>query len=134
MEAASGFPSDTNMLVATCIARVREAAGLDEHPVLPPPPVVAPRREVAVIAAADVVAASRAPAPSPSRASTPPRARTRWPLLACIFVAATAAGAAVFASPVGRHPAVSHATHAAEARAGSAVAATVAFVRARVAR
>lgn len=133
MEAAGGLTSDTNILVATCIANVREAAGLDEHPVLPPPPVVAPRREVAVIAAADVIAAARVPAP----ATTPPagpRARTRWPLLACIFVAATAAGAAVFASPVGRHPAVARATHSAEARAGAAVGATVAFVRARVGR
>lgn len=58
--ARCAFPSDTNLLVDACIARVREAAFLDEDVVLPPLPVVAPRRDVLVMTKSDTEAAGRA--------------------------------------------------------------------------
>lgn len=43
------FSSDTNILVETCLARVRETARLDDDAVLPPLPVVMPRRDVVML-------------------------------------------------------------------------------------
>ena len=56
---SSGFPSDTNLLVDACIARVRETARLDDDAVLPPLPMVAPRRDVVIFRKEQIAAAPR---------------------------------------------------------------------------
>jgi hypothetical protein len=151
MPGRCAFPSDTNLLVDACIARVREAAFLDEDVVLPPLPVVAPRRDVIVMTKSDTEAAGRAGAATATagrddakarrheetRVVRNPRSRSsragsRWPMAICGFVAGAAACAALLASPIGHRPEVvrvtvsarSHASHAAHA-AGAAVAKVV---------
>lgn len=128
-----GYPSDTHLLVESCIARVRAAACLDDDAILPPLPVVAPRRDVVVFTESQTVLAAAAPvaaavvvAPSPP----PPRVTRRgnWPLLFCAFVAGVAGGAALLASPAGQRPGVQRVTHSARAHASHAAQATMTLV------
>src|SRR3954454_10483041 len=56
----SGFPSDTNLLVAACIQRVREEARLDADAVLPPLPRVMPRRDVVILTRSEVASGAGA--------------------------------------------------------------------------
>lgn len=103
------FPSETHLLVDACVARVRELAHLDDHPVLPPPPPPEPPREVLLVApeakplptAREIVAASaRKDAPTFRRKGR--RRAARWPVALCGLVAVAAAIAAWAASPSGR--------------------------------
>ena len=127
------FPSDTGLLIDACIARVREAARLDDDAVLPPLPLLAPRREVAIFTRNEMAVATDAAARKTREASTEsiarPKAkkRARWPLALCGFLAGAFACAAVLASPVGRRPDVAHATEAARGHAVSAMHATAVF-------
>ena len=139
-----GFPSDTNLLVDACIARVRETARLDDDAVLPPLPRVAPRLGVVIFAkdptaarrttdakAGDELIGSRsAVTQNLSRRGTSPR-RSRWALALCALVAAGFGAGAFLASPAGHTPSVIRATTAARARvvdgAGAAARATAAL-------
>ena len=103
------FPSETHLLVDACVARVRELAHLDDHPVLPPPPPAEPPREVLVVApeakplptAKEIVAASaRKDVPTVRRKRSARVAR--WPVALCGLVALASAIAAWAASPGGR--------------------------------
>ena len=151
MPGRCAFPSDTNLLVDACIARVREAAFLDEDVVLPPLPVVAPRRDVIIMSKSDTEAAGRAgaatatarraarddakarrheetrvvPRSSSLRAS---RAASRWPMALCGFVAGAAACAAVLVSPIGHRPEVARVTVSAQSHASHAAHAVGAAV------
>ncbi len=135
----SAFPSDTNLLVDACIARVREAAHLDEDvvlPLLPPLPVVAPRRDVMIMTKSDTEAAGRAgafvgkeaahprrEAPTqgvPGRRSRSNATSSRWPMALCGFVAGAAACAALLASPLGHRPDVERVTRSARSHAADA--------------
>lgn len=143
---SSGFPSDTNMLVDACIARVRETARLDDDAVLPPLPRVAPRRDV-VIFRKDQTAGSAA---GSAARSTPEDAtagderggrsdvtklvsrrsgsgRSRWALAFCAMVASAFGTAAFLASPAGHAPSVVRATSAARAQMSAAADATAAL-------
>jgi hypothetical protein len=130
------FPSDTNLLVDACIARVREVARLDDKVVLPPLPVV-PRQDVVIMTKEDTplatdatvrVSRSLAPTAIVSRPSATATARpSRWPTALCGFIAGAAACAAFLASPVGHRPSVQRVTHSAHAHATNAVHATAAF-------
>jgi hypothetical protein len=143
---SSGFPSDTNMLVDACIARVRETARLDDDAVLPPLPRVAPRRDV-VIFSKDQTAGSAA---GSAARSTPEDAtagderggrsdvtklvsrrsgsgRSRWALAFCAMVAGAFGTAAFLGSPAGRAPSVVRATSAARAQMSAAAHATAAL-------
>jgi hypothetical protein len=130
----SGFPSDTNLLVDACIARVRATARLDDDAVLPPLPRVAPRRDVVMFkkdrSAGNAAAASSAPlASSASLASTQrgPRrgagARSRWAVAFCAVVASAFGTAAFLASPIGHAPPVLRATTTARSHASAAASA-----------
>lgn len=150
MEAASGFPSDTNMLVDACIARVREAARLDDHPVIPmvlPPPL--PRKErrhdVIMVPASEIPNPERIVATRAARnaktvmtgarlavASTPAAARAiRWPVVLCALIAFAAATASFLASPVGKRPEVQRVTSAVAHRGANVFVATKAFFQGR---
>ncbi|MEA2747962.1 MAG: hypothetical protein QOI41_2105 [Myxococcales bacterium] len=143
---SSGFPSDTNMLVDACIARVRETARLDDDAVLPPLPRVAPRRDV-VIFSKDQTAGSAA---GSAARSTPVyetavdewggrsdftklvsrrsgSGRSRWALAFCAMVASAFGTAAFLASPAGHAPSVVRATSAARAQMSAAAHATAAL-------
>jgi hypothetical protein len=144
---SSGFPSDTNMLVDACIARVRETARLDDDAVLPPLPRVAPRRDV-VIFRKDQTAGSAA---GSAARSTPEDAtagdergggrsdvtqlvsrrsdsgRSRWALGFCALVASAFGTAAFLASPAGHAPSVVRATSATRAQMSAAANATAAL-------
>jgi hypothetical protein len=144
----SDFPSDTNLLVAVCIERVREAARLDDDAVLPPlPPQLSPRREVVILTKSEVAGkqeeqagtrtghgAASAQAGGASRTSRElaatrcvsrqsPKAKgtSRWALFMCGFVASGAACAALLVSPVGRWPEVQQVTSAAHGHAANAI-------------
>lgn len=130
----SGFPSDTNLLVDACIARVRETARLDDDAVLPPLPRVAPRRDVVMFrnkssatagGELGAVAARGAVTQLASRRSRPSSPRSRWAVALCALVASAFGTAAFLGSPVGRAPAVVRATDAARAHVGAAAHATV---------
>lgn len=146
---SSGFPSDTNLLVDACIARVRETARLDDDAVLPPLPKVAPRRDVVIFtreqtagsAAASGLARSTPDATAGdelgagakrdavtqlvSRRSG--RRRSRWAIALCAVVASAFGTAAFLGSPAGRAPSVVRATTAARAHASAAAHATAAL-------
>ena len=130
----SGFPSDTNLLVDACIARVRETARLDDDAVLPPLPKVAPRRDVVMFrrgpatAAGDELGAGAkrgAVTQLVSRRSRPSAPRSRWAVALCALVATAFGTAAFLGSPAGRAPSVVRATDAARAHVGAAAHATV---------
>ncbi len=135
---SSGFPSDTSLLVDSCLAQVRKTARLDDDPVLPPLPAVTRRREVVMFTRSEVAgiaagSAADASASERARAATQLVARpssirarsratgSRWALLACTFIASTCASAAFLASPMGHKPAVVRVVDAAHARASHAV-------------
>jgi hypothetical protein len=135
----SGFPSDTNLLVDACIARVRVAARLDDDAVLPPLPRVAPRRDVVMFSNAAALAgalgaaavarararADRTPeAPVVSRRRSSSSPRSRWGIAVCALVASAFGTAAFLGSPAGRAPSVVRATDAAYAHASAAAHAT----------
>jgi hypothetical protein len=146
---SSGFPSDTNLLVDACIARVREAARLDDDAVLPPLPRVAPRRDV-VILRKDQTAGSAA---GSAACSTPEDAtagdergggrsdvtqlvsrrggsaarRSRWALGFCALLAGAFGTAAFLESPAGQAPSVVRATSAARKQMDAAASATAAL-------
>ena len=132
---SSGFSSDTNLLVEACIAKVREAARLDDDAVLPPLPRVAPRRGVVIFAKHQMAdsAAARAGASPRSLTSTQcvpqrsGRARSRWAVAFCAMVASAFGAAAFLVSPLGHTPPVLRATTAACAHASAAAHATAAF-------
>jgi len=148
---SSGYPSDTNLLVDACIARVRQTARLDDDAVLPPLPRVAPRRDVVIFskeqtagsAAASGLASSTPDATAGDglndgaarRAITQPvsrrsgSGRSRWAIALCALVASTFGMAAFLGSPAGRAPSVIRATTAARAHASSAAHATVALFK-----
>jgi hypothetical protein len=134
----SGFPSDTNLLVDACIARVRETARLDDDAVLPPLPRVAPRRDVVMFSKGAALrgagsAAAGAGAPGGavtqlvSRRSTLSSPRSRWAVTLCALVASAFGTAAFLESPVGRAPSVVRATEGARAHVSAAAHATVAL-------
>ena len=136
---SSGFPSDTNLLVDACIARVREAARLDDDAVLPPLPVVTPRRPVVVLTKSDqagIAASARArdaERTSRDKPTTLSSARvsrkrpSRFPMMICGFVAGAAACIAFLSSPAGHRPSVERARDAASAHASHAAHATASF-------
>jgi hypothetical protein len=107
------LPSDSQILVDACVARVREAARLDDEPVLPPPPSSAPR-EIVVLSSADLVdlpsarsiaeVAGRANAKEGGVAVRPRSAARaqRWPVVLCGLVAFAAAFASWATSPPGK--------------------------------
>lgn len=145
----SGFPSDTNLLVDACIARVRETARLDDDAVLPPLPRVAPRCDVVIFSKEQTAGSAGAK----GLASSTPGAtagdelgggasrsaitqlvsrrrgsgRSRWAIALCAFVAGAFGTAAFLASPVGREPSVLRATSAARSHASAAAHATAAL-------
>ncbi len=132
----SGFPSDTNLLVDACIARVRETARLDDDAVLPPLPRVAPRRDVVIFAKGAMPPASEAAVCSPAARTDVTRlvshcraghGRSRWAVALCALIAGAFGTAAFLASPVGHAPSVMHATSAARTRVKSAAHATAAL-------
>jgi hypothetical protein len=138
------FLSETGLLVDACIAQVRETARLDDDAVLPPLPVIAPRREVVMLSKSEVAGSAAGAGAGESGASVATagdglrtdrvRATTRlvsrrsglhakasrWALVVCAFVASAFASAAFLASPMGKKPAVVHATEAARAHASHA--------------
>ena len=134
----SGFPSDTNLLVDACIARVRETARLDDDAVLPPLPRMTPRRGVVIFAKDRTPASAAGPSLArgdvTQRVSRPSdrdsRGRSRWAVALCALVAGAFGTASFLASPVGHAPSVLHATAAARgqlARLASAADATAAL-------
>lgn len=154
MEAVStGFPSDTNMLVDACIARVRETARLDDDPILPrvlprrgppplprtgPPPLPMAAHDILIIPAPEtsdvqVIARPRAAPTVMTRPAAPirPARPARWPLMLCGFVAVVAASTSFFVSPQGRRPEVQRVTNAAERSGTKVVETAVAFFRSR---
>jgi hypothetical protein len=125
----SGFPSDTNLLVDACIARVRATARLDDDAVLPPLPRVAPRQDVVIFKRER--SGGSAAAASPASTQRVPRrsagARSRWAVAFCALVASAFGTAAFLASPIGQAPPVLRATTAARAHASAAAHATAAL-------
>lgn len=148
----SGFPSDTNLLVDACIARVRETARLDDDAVLPPLPRVAPRRDVVVFEKGVTLGGSGSAVASGLASSTPDATagdelgvraargvvtqlvsrrsrlsspRSRWAVALCAMVASAFGTAAFLGSPAGRAPSVVRATEAARAHVSAAAHATV---------
>lgn len=144
------FPSDTNLLVAACVARIRETARLDDDAVLPPLPVVMPRRGVVILTKSDMAGSAvgttgqesgacgtragdalrRGRELAPTQRVSRPGAqgsakRSRWALTLCGFVAGFAASAAFIASPLAHRPGVERVTHSARAHASHAAHATV---------
>jgi hypothetical protein len=106
------LPSDSQILVDACVARVREAARLDDEPVLPPPPSSGPR-EIVVLSSADLVdlPSARSIAEAAGRANAKegvavrPRSAARvrrWPVALCGLVAFAAAFASWATSPPGK--------------------------------
>jgi hypothetical protein len=108
------LPSDSQILVDACVARVREAARLDDEPVLPPPPSSA-AREIVVLSSADLVdlpsarsiaeAAGRANAKEGGGVAVRPGSAARvrrWPVVLCGLVAFAAAFASWATSPPGK--------------------------------
>ena len=128
---SAGFPSDTHLLVDACIARVREAARLDDDAVLPPLPRLAPRRDVVVFTRSQTLTAAAAPVPAavsvaPSR---PPIPRGgRWVIGVCAFIAGVAGGAAFAASPAARRPDVQRVTRAVQGQATDVARATMSLL------
>lgn len=137
--------SDSRILIEACLARVRQDAGLDAEPVLPPLDVLLGKRESAprdrvlvrpssqqLPSAEAIVKASVRPAAAPTAkidrndtTSTFAR-RMRWPVLLCGFIAGISGGAAVMKSPIGQKPAVQHLVEKAQGHLEAAYAVTVA--------
>ena len=133
------FPSDTHMLVESCIARVRVAARLDDDAVLPPLPQVTPRRDVVIFTKSQTEAARGGPSGSsatvlavlPAPAAPPQRRSGRWAFRLCALVAVAAASAAFLASPAGHRPGVERVTRAARLHVSNTAHATLALVSRR---
>ncbi len=120
--------SDSRILIETCLARVRQDAGLDAEPVLPPldvllgktgaPPAtrfeVSPSAQQLPSAEAIVKSSVRPAAVTTAKIERPDTVRSisrrmRWPVLLCGFIGGIFGGVAVMKSPVGQKPAVQQA-------------------------
>lgn len=128
--------SETGLLIDDALRQVREAARLDEDPVLPPPLSIAPRRDVILISR-DALFERAMPMPAVHHSATPTtklpktkkkRRGKRWPLFLCAFVASTFAGAAFLASPLGARPEVRRAVDASRAELSKATHAVTGLV------
>ena len=137
--------SDSRILIEACLARVRQEAGLDVEPVLPPldallgksdaPPrdrvVVSPSAQQLPSAEAIVKASVRPAAVTTAKIDRPDTTKTlarrlRWPVLLCGFVAGISGGVAIMKSPVGQKPAVQHVVKKVQSHVEGAYAVTVA--------
>ena len=118
---------ETDSLVEGALLAVREAARLDDDPILPPLPAPTPRRDVVVLSRVDLplpspseIVRASASVALPAKAVAAPSASRRrgmpWPVLACGLIASLAAGAAFMASPVGHLPRVQKAIHSVVAK------------------
>ena len=131
------FPSDTHMLVESCIARVRVAARLDDDAVLPPLPQVTPRRDVVIFTKSQTEAAAASGSSAtvlavlPAPPAPPQRRSGRWAFRLCALVAVAAASAAFLASPAGHRPGVERVTRAARLHVSNTAHATLALVSRR---
>lgn len=152
-------PSESHLFVDVCLARVREAAGLDDGPVLTPLHVAlekeAPQRlvlersarqlptaEAIVRSAAEPSAIATRTRGGPRNAPTflmrtRPKTFTehlslRWPVLACGFVAGIFGGMAMMKSPLGQKPAVQHVVRGAQAQAANVYSVAIAAAKSRL--
>jgi hypothetical protein len=121
--------SESRILIDACLARLREEAGLDAEPVLPPlhlflgKPAAAPMRPLLHPPRSPGLGLAPLARPAPPR--TPPtsasarsehptsiaklsRSYMRWPLVLCAFIGGVFGGVALMKSPVGQKPAVQH--------------------------
>lgn len=155
---AVGFQSDSQVLVETCLARLRADANLDEHPVLPAIEDLLPYAddevievctdEIIITDAADIPSAKSivreaARANAIERRDTPThekarakrsadvaRRPARWPVLLCALVATYFGVTAFLRSPAGAKPEVQHAVKVSRAGIASAVDGAVKTTRA----
>ncbi|MBX3190112.1 MAG: hypothetical protein KF819_24005 [Labilithrix sp.] len=114
--ACDSFQSETGLLIEACLKSVREAAHLDDDPILPPLPLSAARRDVVVLTQSDVIPSASAIVATAAKVDATPatkakgKAYPRWPLFLCAFIASAAASASILASPIGQRPAVQRVT------------------------
>jgi hypothetical protein len=145
---AVGFQSDSQVLVETCLARLRADARLDDHPVLPAIEDLLPygsdrddevmevgTDEIIVTVEADIPSASSivreaAAANAKERRETPTarkdrsanRARpVRWPVLLCALVATYCGVTAFLRSPAAAKPEVQEVVKASRAGIAGAI-------------
>lgn len=142
---AVGFQSDSQILVETCLARLRVEARLDDEPVLPAIEDLVPYGEAdeevfevrtdeiivtdaaAIPSAASIVRASaranaqasasaKAKRLAPTMLTKPrPRRPARWPVVLCALVATYCGITAFLRSPLAAEPRVAHGVRASRA-------------------
>jgi hypothetical protein len=148
---AVGFQSDSQVLVETCLARLRADARLDDHPVLPAIEDLLPygsdrddevmevgTDEIIVTVEADIPSASsivREAAAANAKERSTKRARpARWPVLLCALVATYCGVTAFLRSPAAAKPEVQEVVKASRAGIAGALDTTVKTTRSIVRR
>lgn len=143
---AVGFQSDSQVLVDTCLARLRVDARLDDEPVLPTIDALPEDDDVMEVGTGDIVidcadvreipsAASivreTAAANARSRRETPTHRKVRataaasrvvrWPVVLCALVATYFGIGAFMRSPLGAKPEVQHVVKVSRAHVATAI-------------